>query len=50
MLDGTIRDGGAQFGGLMPGFGAVLDRDQRVRLWKRLPTTLPKVRTDLTKP
>ncbi len=32
VLDGTIRDGGAQFGGLMPGFGALLDEDDRLAI------------------
>jgi mono/diheme cytochrome c family protein len=29
LLEQTIVDGGAKFGGVMPGFGTVLDRDER---------------------
>lgn len=29
MLDDTIANGGARFGGVMPGFGEVLDEDDR---------------------
>ena len=32
MLDHTIKMGGSEFGGVMPGFGATLDEAQRVAI------------------
>jgi len=32
VLDSTIESGGAQFGGVMPGFGAALDADERLAI------------------
>ena len=32
MLDQTISNGGIEFGGVMPGFAAVLDRDERLAI------------------
>jgi mono/diheme cytochrome c family protein len=32
VLDGTIANGGAEFGGVMPGFGASLGRDERLAI------------------
>jgi len=32
MLEQTIDEGGAKFGGVMPGFGAVLDHDERLAI------------------
>ena len=32
MLDRTIANGGIEFGGVMPGFAAVLDEDQRLAI------------------
>ena len=31
-LDDTIANGGAAFGGVMPGFGSALDRDERLAI------------------
>ena len=36
VLDATIADGGSAFGGVMPGFGAVLDRDDRLAIIARI--------------
>ena len=32
MLDRTIANGGAEFGGVMPGFGSALDKDERLAI------------------
>ena len=36
VLDDTIAEGGSAFGGVMPGFGAVLDRDDRLAIIARI--------------